>query len=92
MGEDGTVWALGTNNSIWQWNGSDSWSRIQGGLENVSVVTANNVWGHNDAGAVWQWNGRSWNRISTEGITTPVAEIDAGSDGTVVALGTDDTI
>ena len=92
VGEDGAVWALGTNDSIWQWNGSNSWFRLPGALENVSVVTANNVWGNNASGLVWQWNGASWTQISTADIPTPVSEIDAGADGTIIALGTDDTI
>ena len=91
VGEDGTVWALGTDDSIWQRNGN-SWSRIQGALENVSVVDANNVWGVNAGGDIWQWNGSAWNRISESGINSTVSEIDAGADGTVVALGADDSI
>ena len=92
VGNDGTVWALGTNDTIWQWNGSDRWSRVQGKLENVDVVNANNVWGVNSAGRVWLWDGDSWSEISTDGITARVSEIGAGADGTVIALGTDDSI
>lgn len=59
---DGTVWALGVDDSIWQRNGA-SWSQVYGALEQVSVGNANDVWGVNSDGVMYQWNGSQWSFI-----------------------------
>jgi len=81
VGSDGTVWTIGKDHSIWQYNGSgfNNYTRIPGALVMCSVVNRNDVWGVNGNDDAFHWNGSEWTWIPGK-----IVDIAASEDGSKV--------
>ncbi|HEX3099147.1 MAG TPA: tectonin domain-containing protein [Usitatibacter sp.] len=52
VGSEGSVWIVGTDGSVWKFNGS-GWSKADGNLTNITVDNHGNPWGVNTSRQIW---------------------------------------
>jgi hypothetical protein len=88
-GDDGTVWAIGSDRKPRVWNGN-SWDVVAGELDVISVGSRAHVIGLNRGeltgiSSVWRWNDhdRTWSEFSPAAVTPRLVAVDVASDGTV---------
>ena len=59
--EDGTVWGVAADYSIWKYNGGANWQRIPGpAAKYVSVGSSGNAWALMPAGNAYQYVDGHW--------------------------------
>jgi len=53
VGSEGSVWIVGTDGSVWKYNGAGGWSKADGNLTNITVDNHGNPWGVNLSRQIW---------------------------------------
>lgn len=88
VGADGTVWAIGLDDSIWRWAlDGIGWVRVDGALRRISCPTADQVWGVSGDDQIFRRVGDTW--VQVDGALSTIA---AAADGTVVGTAADHSV
>ncbi|HET9824609.1 MAG TPA: tectonin domain-containing protein, partial [Chitinophagaceae bacterium] len=85
VGKNGTVWATGTNDAIYRWNGS-SWQTMPGGAVRVAVDPDGVAWVVNRGGYIYKYNAALSNGWELK--PGSAKDIGIGADGSVWIIGT----
>lgn len=75
---EGSAWVIGSDQSIWECNGT-SWNQYTGGGTRIAVGPRNQVWVVNSARQLWRLDGfQAWSKL----LVTDACDIGVGADGT----------
>ncbi len=87
VADNGTVYQIGGNNSIWKYNGNNNWTRLPGSAYRISAAADGHPWVINKLHIIFNFNGHNW-----QSIPGSANDISIASDNSVWVLGTDEHV
>lgn len=90
IGNDGEMWANGSDNKVWQYTGSGTWSNMHLNASKVAVGSSANIQALDLSSNVRLWTGSGWSTITNNivgGGTVSLVDLDVGPAATDYAWG-----